>query len=249
MILQHDHFGTYLDDQGRTIDDEKEKENLKFAGQTLAEIWSDVIIDSFPVVAKYVDPDSEWGLKFERLVSKDETWFANHVQTSQYCTQIVKCFDESCCSKLRSSYFSLIPGRFLSPPISLIQSEINGFKAPEGSESETNHKFAPLFISKNLNLDRILPRSTRNFKVLPYDLFCPSVQSQLSERYCKECSLYFASKVMLKNHTSMHKTAKILVISRVYPLRVAAKRQRELIAIIAHSENGPEDGEWIAKIC
>lgn len=50
---------------------------------------------------------------------------------------------------------------------------------------------------------------------------------------------------MLKNHTSMHKTAKILVISRVYPLRVAAKRQRELIAIIAHSENGPEDGEWI----
>lgn len=161
MILQHDHFGTYLDDQGRTIDDEKEKENLKFAGQTLAEIWSDVIIDSFPVVAKYVDPDSEWGLKFERLVSKDETWFANHVQTSQYCTQIVKCFDESCCSKLRSSYFSLIPGRFLSPPISLIQSEINGFKAPEGSESETNHKFAPLFISKNLNLDRILPRSTQ----------------------------------------------------------------------------------------
>ena len=245
LILPHDHFGTHLDEQGRTIDDEKEKENFKFAGQTLAEIWSDVIIDSYPVVAKYVDPDSESELKPERLVSKDETWFANHVRTSQYCTQIVKCFDETCCSKPRSSYFSLIPGRFLTPPIPLIQSENDGLKAPERSESETNHKFAPLFISQNLKLDQILPRSTRNFKVLPYDLFCPSVQSQLSERCCKECSLYFASKVMLKKHISVHKTARVPVIPRVRPLRVAAKRQRELMAIIAHSENGPEDAEWI----
>ncbi|KAI9556025.1 hypothetical protein GHT06_018591 [Daphnia sinensis] len=233
LILPHDHFRTHLDDQGRTIDDEKEKKNFLFAGQTLAEIWSDVVIDSFPVVAKYVDPDSESELKPESLVSKDETWFANHVRTSQYCLQIVKCFDETCCSKIRSSYFSLIPGRFLPPPIPLIQSENDGLKAPERSESETNHKFAPLFISQNLNLDRILPRTSRNFK------------SQLSERCCKECSLYFASKVMLKNHSSMHKTAKIPVIPRIRPLRVAAKRQRELMAIIAHSENDPEEAEWI----
>ena len=50
---------------------------------------------------------------------------------------------------------------------------------------------------------------------------------------------------MLKKHISVHKTARVPVIPRVRPLRVAAKRQRELMAIIAHSENGPEDAEWI----
>ncbi len=47
---------------------------------------------------------------------------------------------------------------------------------------------------------------------------------------------------MLKKHISGHKSGRGSVIPRVRPLRVA-KRQRELMVIVAHSENGPEDAE------
>ena len=89
-------------------------------------------------------------------------------------------------------------------------------------------------------------------RVLPYDLYCCSVQSQLLERVCKVCSLYFASKVMLKNHTVVHKTAaapsiNLPINTRQRPVRVAARRQRELMAIIVNQENGPEDVDWIEE--
>ncbi|KAJ6639411.1 hypothetical protein Bhyg_12155 [Pseudolycoriella hygida] len=38
IILPHDHFGTHLDDQGRTIDIGLEKTNFSFAGTALAEV-------------------------------------------------------------------------------------------------------------------------------------------------------------------------------------------------------------------
>lgn len=40
LIIPHDRFGSHLDEQRRTIDEELEKENFAFAGETLAEIWS-----------------------------------------------------------------------------------------------------------------------------------------------------------------------------------------------------------------
>lgn len=35
--------------------------------------------------------------------------------------------------------------------------------------------------------------------------------------------------------------------TRIRPIRVAAKRQREIMVIIANSENGPEDVKWIEE--
>jgi hypothetical protein len=35
-----------------------ERKNFDFAGQALAEIWSGVIIDNFPVVAEYITPEN-----------------------------------------------------------------------------------------------------------------------------------------------------------------------------------------------
>ena len=39
-----------------TIDADLEKKNFKFAGITLAEIWSQIIVDKFQTVAKYIEP-------------------------------------------------------------------------------------------------------------------------------------------------------------------------------------------------
>lgn len=176
-----------------------------------------------------------------------QNWFANHVKTSQYFTQIVKCMDGDCCSPPRSSYFSVIPSRFMPPPIPLLQTP-DGLKAPERSEFH-NHKFSSLFLALNLlpSIHSLLPRSTRSFKVIPYDLYNPTVQSQLFDRICKKCSLYFASKVMLKTHMITHSANDNLAVvnTRVQPIRVAARRQRELMVIISQQENGMEDAEWI----
>lgn len=121
VILPYNHFGNHLDGHGQTKDQDLEKQNFKFEGETLAQIWSNVIFDNFSTVAKYIEPDKSEILQ-ENILVGDSKWFSKHVQTSQYCTQIVKCINQSCCSKPRSSYFTVMnKNRFLPPPIPLIQ--------------------------------------------------------------------------------------------------------------------------------
>ena len=162
------------------------------------------MVDGFPTVAEFIQPEKS-ELKSENLMTKPQLWFENHVRTSQYFTQIVKCVDPACCSRPRSSYFSLIPSRFLPPAILIHQSK-EGLKAFESRADQENHRFPSLFVSLALKWDDLLPRSTRSFKQLPYDLYCPSVQKTLVERTCKVCNVYFASKVMLQKHFVVHKT-------------------------------------------
>lgn len=52
MILPHDHYGTHLDSQGRTIDLDLEKTNFSHAGKALADVWSELIIDEYVTVAE-----------------------------------------------------------------------------------------------------------------------------------------------------------------------------------------------------
>ncbi len=87
----------------------------------------------------------------------------------------------------------MVPSCFLTP--------IDGLREPERSHFQ-QHKFPSLFINVNLLLamNSILPRSTKSFKVVPYDLYNPSVQSQLLDQICIMFYLYFASNVVLKNH-------------------------------------------------
>ncbi len=154
-----------------------------------------------------------------------------------------------CCTAPRSSYFSIVTSRFLPGPVPLCQTTESGLRAAERSDFE-KYCFPSLFLSLNVNRE-LLPRSTRVFKAFPYDLYNPSLQSQLLERICKHCFLYFASMVMLKNHMRIHKKDRydipVEIQTRIRPIRVAAKRQRELMVIIANRENGPEDVEWIEE--
>ncbi len=89
-----------------------EKLNFKYAGQTLSEIWKQVSIDNFPTDAEYIVPEKS-ELEVESLIIKDQVWFQNHVRTSQYFLQIIKCCDLTCCQPIRSSYFEIIPRRFI----------------------------------------------------------------------------------------------------------------------------------------
>ena len=179
LILQHEHFGSHLDTQGRTIEEELEKLNFKYAGQTLSEIWKQVSIDNFPTVAEYIVPEKS-ELEVESLIIKDQVWFQNHERTSQYFLQIIKCCDLTCCQPIRSSYFEIIPGRFIPPPIPVCKTN-EGLKAPDVSDTNS-HRFPSLFCNQSLKVENILPRSAKAYKILPYDIYCPSIQLSLFER-------------------------------------------------------------------
>ena len=61
VLLPHDHFGTHLNSQGKTINTDLERKNFAHAGKLLAEIWSDTVIDGHPTVSEFIDgePDIE----------------------------------------------------------------------------------------------------------------------------------------------------------------------------------------------
>jgi hypothetical protein len=56
LILPNDHFGRHLNERGLTIDGDLEKKHFQFAGNILAEIWSQLTVDNFPTVAEFIDP-------------------------------------------------------------------------------------------------------------------------------------------------------------------------------------------------
>lgn len=140
VILKHDHYGSYLDAQGRTIDGDLEKESFNFAGQTLGEIWSDMMIDGQPVFAMYVEHSETYDLV---VPEKSQEWFEIHVRTSQYLLQISKCDSLECCGPHRSNLRDVLPTGFLPAPVKFKHSE-NG-KIITVDVSDKNGKFLPLF--------------------------------------------------------------------------------------------------------
>ncbi|CAG8766881.1 554_t:CDS:2, partial [Cetraspora pellucida] len=56
VILRHNIFETHLDAQLRTNNKELEKHNFKAAGDVLASIWENTVIDNYLVLVKYVEP-------------------------------------------------------------------------------------------------------------------------------------------------------------------------------------------------
>ena len=118
------------------------------------------------------------------------------VKTSEYFTQIVKCFDHKCCSPYRSSYYHVIPSRFLPPPSPLIQ--VKGvLKVPEPNTVDAIAKFYVTFCFDLIAMEKLLPQNAR---VFPNNLYCPSLQPLLSSRMCSECGLYFATKIKFKKN-------------------------------------------------
>lgn len=116
VILPHDHFGSHLDDQRRTIDEDLELQNFQYAGEVLADVWSPLVVDGHPTVAEYIKP-SQSELPVENILKKSQSWMDRHVNTSQYFTQVVKCSDLECCDLPRSSYFKCMNTRFLPAPL------------------------------------------------------------------------------------------------------------------------------------
>lgn len=193
VVLPHDHFGTHLDSSGKTIDIDLELQNFKHAGECLADIFSSVVIDDYPVTAKFLDNHNS-EIQKSSLISASAEWISQHVRSSQYLLQIVKCEDLECCTAYRSAYIRFIKTRFLPPPIPLCY-------APD------------LQISTDVNTSRFatLSQNLAFFnKDVAYDQHCPSIASKLEARICSDCNLYCASAVLLKKHQAVHRNIRRL---------------------------------------
>ncbi|GBN78913.1 hypothetical protein AVEN_255368-1, partial [Araneus ventricosus] len=154
LVLPHDHYGSHLDENGRTIDEAMEQNNFAYAGKTLAEIWSSISIDSYPVTATYVDSGEPDFLDY------DMDWYSKHVQESQYLLQIVKCKEKKCCSPARSGLFRILKEHFIPPPIKMTQTSNDIIASEEGE-----------FIALSLRLGLNLNVPVKGFLKMPYDFF------------------------------------------------------------------------------
>jgi len=196
LILPHDHFGTHLDASCNTIDFELEEQNFNKAGEVLAEVWSDTVIDSYPIVASYVNLSST-----SQVPSNiDESWCARHVIQSQYTLQIVRCNSKGFCGEWRSNFLQIFPQRFLPPPIPFARS-LSGLIIAS-NDSEQGGFYGSLF--QRLQLNKFVCEEIKLSQV-PFDLFCTTVKKSLSKRTCKTCNQYFPSIERMKNHSKIHK--------------------------------------------
>ena len=62
-------------------------------------------------------------------------------------------------------------------------------------------KFGSLY--QRMALSHLVP--PHDFTVIPFDLYCPSLENTLRKRICNHCAAYFPSQAAMKKHLIVHK--------------------------------------------
>lgn len=243
LILPHDHYGSHLDSQRRTTDKELELKNFQYAGETLAEVWSTLVIANECVTAEYLGPVEAEQIIDER-VNPSSPWYATHVRESQYMLQITKCQDSKCCPEPRSKLRLVLPDGFLPPPLLLTC----GLEAAKPRDEDCH--FSPLFVQLAAKIE--FPN--QEFETTPYDFYCPSVQATLKPRICSICGLYFATqKASTEHKRNAHNLASLMDIQAAdapeLPVRrsarVIARRGGEVLTELQDEMGAALDVEWV----
>ena len=120
-----------------------------------------------------------------------EEWKSKHVRTTQYCLQIVKCENKTCCLPFRSGYLTVVKERFLPPPVPVVQTRnyLKWVLDDKGATYLTLHQNQAM-------KDQLRPAATlRKYpgEVL-YDFSNPAVKEDITKkRIYKFCGLYFGA--------------------------------------------------------
>ncbi|GBP13673.1 hypothetical protein EVAR_7010_1 [Eumeta japonica] len=135
-------------------------------------------IDNYDVSAEYRQPEDSK----QDPAEPNQAWYSIHVRESQYFLQVVKCADESCCPPTRSALKSVFADTFMPPPCPILQTP-SKLVVPSLLDKGTS-KFSPLLVRLSVALSPPL----EGFKQMPYDFFCPSVQSDLKKKTVFFCT-------------------------------------------------------------
>ena len=163
----------------------------------------------------------------------------------------MKCKNEACCTPFGSSIRTVLKDRFLPPPIPVVQGE-DGI---EWAKKDQGATYLRLFQALTLSESLISKRAMRKFpKGIPFDYSCPSVpQDQVTKRMCTTCGLYLASIKSKSEHaksccddvvTMVSPTTSTVVSvprEKVRPVRIAARRGRELMCVMEIQESEWQD--------
>ena len=186
VLLPHDKFGDHLHSDGITRDQELERKNFQRAGEVLAEIWGQLVLDDHPVISEYVENQASEPDDYNEL------WVSQHCRITKHILQIVKCDDRTCCSEMRTSWSSIFKQKFLPSPVPVRQ-EPTGPVIPEVGQVKKSDKFLG-----NLRQRLAITPLNTGYKEIPYDLYCAIVK--VNERVCKLCGIYYPSKTAVDRH-------------------------------------------------
>ena len=171
--------------KGVTVDKDLELKNFEYAGRTLAEIWSGLVINGNPVVVEFIEDNAP-----VIVGTNAEEWKACHIRQLLYFSQIVKCTNVKCCSSFQSSYLKVVPKRFLPPPLPVVHTR----KGIEWAKDEKDATY--LFLYQNIFFQNSLipAQATKKFpKGIPYNYCCSSVdQDMIKRQSCSHCGLYLS---------------------------------------------------------
>ncbi|XP_023240195.1 uncharacterized protein LOC111638679 [Centruroides sculpturatus] len=200
-----------------------------------------MVIDGHAVIAEFIKPADSTD-SFDEL---NHDWYIKHVRESQYLLQITKCDDVQCCGLIRSNIRTILTAGFLPAPCQITHDEITGLlKVPQTmNHADEDARFMHLF--QRLNLESFVLSQTGNQNNLPYDYFCPTIQSQIKERTCFTCHMYFASKKKISEHKKL--TNHKVCFSKMKPVRIEARRKKELLCVITDDCTLAEDAEWMCE--
>lgn len=97
-------------------------------------------------------------------------------------------------------------------------------------------------MTMGLNQTELMP--SVKWKEVPYDFFCPSVQSKLDSRICS-CGKYFSSVTSLKAHRSLKKGCESFTPS-IKAGRILAQKENEKLIVVNY--DGEDDIEWVYDV-
>ena len=207
LVLPYETFGSHLNAGGDTIDEDLEKKNFKAAGEILKEVWSNLVIDSYPVMAEFIETPPSDKTKNYQVSS---LFRSKHVFETRYMTVYLKCDDLGCCSKPRTSVASFFPGRRI-PPLIPIHQTPHGPQAMELSPDIHKQIITfPSYITRIVMEKSLMPQAlVEKFpKGVPYDVFFPTQQTNVEKQTCPNCGKYHASIKSLKLHKQICKKPK-----------------------------------------
>ena len=113
----------------------------------------------------------------------------------QHFLQIVECTDDKCCGPFRTNWLRIFPYRFLPAPVQF-RPDPGSPTVPPVSQVKTTDLYADLW--QRIAVTNLVPLT--DYKILPYDMYCPSVRSAVKQRVCNLCGIYFPSIAAVKRH-------------------------------------------------
>ena len=191
LVLIHNKFGNALNSKHEVVDEKLDADNLFYAAEQLAKIWSELSINGYPVEAEAIHPSKS--SPAAKVYS--EEYKMKHCERSYYQFTHTKCDDRSCCKKMRSPIRQLIPGKFIPAPRIF------------------THADAELKLADPRNLPKKWHYTTLNEALalpvkqhIPPDFYNPKLLDKIKNLQCPICGSYHESKAAVGRHRrAVHK--------------------------------------------